>query len=160
MWSSSYSQKVTGVNRQRVWEVWTDVDRWSTWQDDVEYAHLEGKFATGTVIRFKPKGGPRVRIELTDVQAPSRFVDVTRFRWPGWSTLTNSSRPTRDWRSGAPSTWKGRSPSCGASWWAKESRRAFPSRPPGSSNEPAAPERVRRQMKRGRRHDSHRPRRP
>jgi Polyketide cyclase / dehydrase and lipid transport len=79
MWSSTYEQKVTGVTRQRVWDVWTDVDRWSSWQDDVEYAHLEGSFSTGSVIRFKPKGGPKVRIELTDVRAPSRFVDVTRF---------------------------------------------------------------------------------
>jgi hypothetical protein len=79
MWSSTFSQKVTGVSGQHVWAVWTDVEGWSSWQDDVEYAHLEGRFSQGAVIRFKPKGGPTVRIELIDVEAPSRFVDVTRF---------------------------------------------------------------------------------
>jgi hypothetical protein len=79
MWSSTYSRTITGVSRQRVWDTWTDVDSWPVWQDDVEYAHLEGSFSEGSVISFKPKGGPKVRIELVDVQAPSRFVDVTRF---------------------------------------------------------------------------------
>jgi hypothetical protein len=79
MWSSTYRQTITGVSRQKVWDAWTDVERWPAWQDDVEYAHLEGDFSEGSVIRFKPKGGPKVRIDLVDVQAPSRFVDVTRF---------------------------------------------------------------------------------
>jgi hypothetical protein len=77
MWSSSHAEKFEGLSRERVWEVWTDVDQWSAWQDDVEYARIEGAFTTGAVIRFKPKGGPKVRIELTDVQAPLRYVDTT-----------------------------------------------------------------------------------
>src|SRR4051812_48775759 len=77
MWSTTYEARFTGVDAGRVWAVWTDVDRWSTWQDDVETAHLEGAFTKGSTIRFKPKGGPRVRIELTEVEAPWRYVDVT-----------------------------------------------------------------------------------
>lgn len=79
MWSTTYSHRASGVSGQRVWQVWTDVEKWPSWQDDVEYARLEGAFEKGTVIRFKPKRGPRVRLELTEVQPPSRFVDVTRF---------------------------------------------------------------------------------
>jgi Polyketide cyclase / dehydrase and lipid transport len=79
MWSSTYTQSVTGVSRERVWDVYSDVESWPSWQDDVQYARLEGPFETGGVIRFKPKGGPKVRIDLTEVSAPSRFVDTTRF---------------------------------------------------------------------------------
>lgn len=79
MWSSSYTQKVTGISVQRIWDVYSDVENWPSWQDDVDYAHLGGPFETGGVIRFKPKGGPKVRIELNEVEAPSRFVDITRF---------------------------------------------------------------------------------
>lgn len=79
MWSTTYSHRVSGVSGQRVWEVWTDVERWPSWQDDVEYAQLEGGFEKGTVIWFKPRRGPKVRLELTEVQPPTRFVDVTRF---------------------------------------------------------------------------------
>lgn len=80
MWSSEYTAKVTGVSAQDVWGVYADVDGWSSWQDDVEWARLvEGDFATGSTIRFKPTGGPKVRIELSEVQAPHRFVDTTHF---------------------------------------------------------------------------------
>jgi hypothetical protein len=79
MWSSSYEQEFAGLSGQRVWEVWSDVDRWSSWQGDVEYARIDGAFTEGATIAFKPKGGPRVRVELTDVQAPARYVDVTHF---------------------------------------------------------------------------------
>ena len=79
MWSTTYSHRVSGVSSQRVWDVWTDVEQWPSWQDDVEHARLEGRFEPGSVIRFKPKRGPQVRIELTDVQPATRFVDVTRF---------------------------------------------------------------------------------
>ena len=79
MWSSSYTQKVTGISVQRIWDVYSDVENWPSWQDDVQFAHLDGPFEGGGVIRFKPKGGPKVRIELNEVEAPSRFVDTTRF---------------------------------------------------------------------------------
>ncbi len=77
MWSSTYEATFNGVDAARIWAVWTDVERWSAWQGDVESARLEGPFAAGSMIRFKPKGGPRVRIELTEVEAPRRYVDVT-----------------------------------------------------------------------------------
>ena len=79
MWSSNYTQRVRGIDAQRIWDVYSDVEGWSTWQEDVEYAQLEGSFDAGGVIQFKPKGGPKVRIELTEVLAPTRFVDTTRF---------------------------------------------------------------------------------
>lgn len=79
MWSTTYTEKVPGISGQRVWDVYADVENWPGWQDDVEYARIEGGFATGSVIRFKPRGGPKVWIELTEVHAPSRFTDTTRF---------------------------------------------------------------------------------
>ena len=79
MWSRTYSQIVTGVSADRLWQAWADVDRWSAWQDDIEYARLAGPFAVGTTFELKPKGAPRVRIELVDVQPRRAFVDRTRF---------------------------------------------------------------------------------
>lgn len=79
MWSRTYRATFTDLSRERLWDVWTDVDRWPSWQDDVEYARLDGDFARGASIMFKPKGGPRVRLELTEVEPPSSFTDVTRF---------------------------------------------------------------------------------
>ena len=79
MWTSSYSKKVEGVSAQQLWKVWSDVNEWHRWQDDIEYARIEGAFESGGSFRFKPKGGPDLRLELSDVQPGRSFTDITRF---------------------------------------------------------------------------------
>jgi hypothetical protein len=79
MWSRTYSKTVRKLEASRVWKVWSDVNRWHFWQDDIDYARLEGEFVTGGRLRFKPRGGPELTLELTEVRAPSTFTDVTRF---------------------------------------------------------------------------------
>ena len=79
MWSKSYSKTVEGLSANLIWNVWTDVNQWHTWQDDIEYAQLDGEFIKGNVFRFKPKGGPNIKIELAEVKPNSVFVDLTRF---------------------------------------------------------------------------------
>lgn len=72
MWTRSYSRIVEGLNASQVWKIWTDVNHWHTWRDDIEYAKLDGEFKKGNVFLFKPKGGPSIKIELTK-------VDLTKF---------------------------------------------------------------------------------
>lgn len=79
MWSKTYSRKVAGLSVQHLWTVWTDVNQWHTWQDDIEYAKLNGEFNAGKIILFKPKGGSEINIELTQVEPNRIFVDLTRF---------------------------------------------------------------------------------
>jgi hypothetical protein len=79
MWSSSYSKKVEGVSAQQLWKVWSDVNEWHRWQDDIEYARIEGAFESGRSFRFKPKGGPDLRLELSGVEPGRAFTDITRF---------------------------------------------------------------------------------
>jgi hypothetical protein len=79
MWTKSYSTTVKGIAVDRLWNVWSDVDAWHTWQLDLDHAKLDGPFAAGSTFRLKPKGGPRVRIALLTVEPNQRFVDLTRF---------------------------------------------------------------------------------
>lgn len=79
MWTKSYSTRVKDLKADQVWNVWADVNKWHTWQDDIDYAKLEGEFKAGNVFLFKPTGGPKLNIELTQVEFNSVFVDVTRF---------------------------------------------------------------------------------
>ena len=44
MWQQSYSQMVSDVTVEEVWNVWTDVNQWHTWQDDIEFARLDVDF--------------------------------------------------------------------------------------------------------------------
>ncbi|MBI3561619.1 MAG: SRPBCC family protein [Gammaproteobacteria bacterium] len=79
MWSKTYSQKVRGLSADKVWQVWTDVNQWHRWQGDIEYAKLDGEFKVGNRFVLKPKGGPRVSIELIEVVTNTLFTDLTRF---------------------------------------------------------------------------------
>jgi hypothetical protein len=79
MWTKSYSTTVKGIDVDRLWQVWSNVDAWHTWQSDLDYAKLEGAFTAGSTFLLKPKGGPRVKITLLTVEPNRRFVDLTRF---------------------------------------------------------------------------------
>ena len=79
MWKKTYSTRVRGLDAAKVWKAWTDVDAWHTWQNDIDFAKLEGPFVAGTTFILKPKGGPEVRIRLTKVEANKYFADLTQF---------------------------------------------------------------------------------
>lgn len=79
MWTRTYSKTVQGLSAADVWKVWSDVDRWHTWQDDIEFARMNGEFKTGGSFQFKPRGGPNLTLELADVKPNELFVDITRF---------------------------------------------------------------------------------
>ena len=79
MWSRTYSKKVQGLKAEQVWKVWTDLNQWHTWQSDIEYAKLEGEFKVGNTFLLKPKGGPKVNIEIIKVEPNRQFTDLTRF---------------------------------------------------------------------------------
>lgn len=79
MWSRTCSIKKKNIPLEKAWRIWTDVNDWKSWQDDIEYARLDGAFEKGKTIVFRPKGGPEMKLELTDVEPDVRFVDVTWF---------------------------------------------------------------------------------
>jgi hypothetical protein len=79
VFSRTYSTVVTDLSAEQVWKVWSDVDRWHQWQDDIEFAILSGPFQRGSTFKFRPKGGPTIDIELTAVEPNVAFTDLTRF---------------------------------------------------------------------------------
>ena len=60
MWSKTYSKKVTGVQAENVWKVWTDINQWHMWQPDIEYAKLDGDFKVGNTFKLKRRRSARV----------------------------------------------------------------------------------------------------
>jgi hypothetical protein len=79
MWSKSYSTKVRDVTAEQLWRVFVDVNRWHIWDGDLDYARLEGEFAVGNSFLLKPKGGPKVKIQLVEVVPNRTFTDRTKF---------------------------------------------------------------------------------
>lgn len=79
MWTRSYSVLTNKVNGQQLWQLFSDVNNWHTWDDGVEFASIEGKFEQGNHFVLKPKGGPKVKIELVETEPARKFTDLTRF---------------------------------------------------------------------------------
>jgi hypothetical protein len=79
MWKRNHSITVTTVSKEQLWKLFADVNSWHTWDEGIEYTQMDGPFKKGTQFTLKPKGGPKVKVELTDVQEPWTFTDVTYF---------------------------------------------------------------------------------
>ena len=79
MWSKTFSKRVKGLDAAKVWSVWSDINAWPQWLDDVQTTRLEGEVTTGAKFLFQPKGGPKLTLELTAVEPGRSFVDMTRF---------------------------------------------------------------------------------
>ena len=57
---------------ERVWDFLADLERWPSWNPDVDTVRLEGTVARGTVFRWKA-GSARIVSTLQDVDRPSRL---------------------------------------------------------------------------------------
>ncbi len=79
MWVKSYSIITNKVTKEQLWKLFADVNAWHTWDDGIEYAKLEGKFEKGNYFLLKPKGGPQVKVILTETIKNKTFTDVTIF---------------------------------------------------------------------------------
>lgn len=79
MWTKSYSTLTKETTKEQMWQLFADVNNWHTWDDGIEYAKMEGKFEQGNYFLLKPKGGPKVKIQLIETIENKRFVDYTKF---------------------------------------------------------------------------------
>jgi hypothetical protein len=64
---------------ETIWKIWSDVDNWHQWHDDLDYCKLEGNFEPGSFFRLKPKGVKEVKVFLTAVVKGKSFTDCTYF---------------------------------------------------------------------------------
>jgi hypothetical protein len=79
MWSKSHSIVSAEATKEQMWKLFSDVNRWNEWDKGIEFAKMEGKFEKGNHFQLKPKGGPKVNIELVEVIENSKFTDFTKF---------------------------------------------------------------------------------
>lgn len=79
MWTKSYSVTSSDVTKEQMWKLFADVNNWHNWHNGIEYAKMEGKFEKGNFFELKPKGSPKVKIELVEVVENLKFTDYTRF---------------------------------------------------------------------------------
>lgn len=79
MWIRSYAKVYQGIKKEDVWRIWTDVNHWTDWHDDLDYCKMDAPFAVRNFFMLKPKGAPAVKITLTEIIEGKKFTDCTRF---------------------------------------------------------------------------------
>ncbi len=75
----TYTTTTKEISSGQIWQLMSNVNHWADWDQGLESTSLAGEFKAGNVIMLKPKGGPKVKVELLDVRPTSYFKDVTRF---------------------------------------------------------------------------------
>lgn len=79
MWTQSHSIVTNEATKEQMWKLFADVNNWKTWDSGIDYAQMEGKFEKGNFFELKPKGGPKVKIQLVETIENQKFVDLTTF---------------------------------------------------------------------------------
>ncbi len=76
IWSVEASCE-TDAERQKIWQLWSDVPNWPKWDDGLEWCRMDGPFAVGTKGELKPKGAPKVSFVMTDVRPLESYSDLS-----------------------------------------------------------------------------------
>ena len=79
MWTQSHTLVTKEATKEQLWKLFANVNQWHTWDEGIEYAKMEGAFKKGNHFLLKPKGGPKVKIQLIETIENRKFVDMTRF---------------------------------------------------------------------------------
>lgn len=79
MWTKSHSITTKEATKEQLWKLFADVNNWHKWDEGIEYARMTGKFEKGNHFILKPKGGPKVKIQLLETIENKKFVDCTTF---------------------------------------------------------------------------------
>jgi hypothetical protein len=69
---------VSTAEAAAVWRLWEDTATWQEWDDGIEWCRLDGPFRAGTSGELRPKGGPKVRFTLLEVDPDRGFKDRSR----------------------------------------------------------------------------------
>lgn len=77
MWQVSESIRVKATP-SIIWNIWNKPAEWPLWDTDVESCVLVGEFKQGSKGTLKPKGGPAVHFEITELTHEKSFTDIAR----------------------------------------------------------------------------------
>ena len=62
---------------ESVFKLWVDINHWADYDHGIEWAKLEESFAPGSHYVIKPKGGPKLKATILEVEPSKKFVDVS-----------------------------------------------------------------------------------
>lgn len=63
----------TSASPTKVWQVWSDVDRWTEWNPDMKASHLDGPLGQGMTGMIDTRSGGRHQVVVTHYQEGRSF---------------------------------------------------------------------------------------
>ncbi|XPV67378.1 MAG: hypothetical protein ACNI25_08610 [Halarcobacter sp.] len=73
------SRIVENISKEEIFNKWADINNWHTFNDDIDYAKLDGEFKEGNFFTLGLKGGQKVKIQLIKIEKDKSFTDLTKF---------------------------------------------------------------------------------
>lgn len=73
MWKKEITIE-TNATKEKIWELWQDVENWKKWDGEVQESKLNGKFETGTMGILKPTNGPKSKFVIKSAKFPVEFT--------------------------------------------------------------------------------------
>ncbi len=64
----------TNATKEQIWKLWTNVENWNNWDNQVEFSKLNGKFEKGTYGILKPIKSPKSKFQLISVENLRAFT--------------------------------------------------------------------------------------
>lgn len=79
MWIKSHSIVTKEATKEQMWKLFTDVNNWHVWNNEIEFAKLNGKFEAGNHYLVQPKKGRLVKVVLLEVVENKHCLELGRF---------------------------------------------------------------------------------
>jgi hypothetical protein len=74
MWEYEHSVETT-ASAEALWQHWSDVPTWPSWNAGIEKIEIAGPFQAGTAFTMTPPGDDPVSMRLTEVVPGELFTD-------------------------------------------------------------------------------------
>lgn len=78
-WTKSYSITTKEITKEQIWKLFTDINNWHVWNEQIEFAKLDGKFEAGNFYQIKPKKGQTVKVNLLKVEENKHCLEAGNF---------------------------------------------------------------------------------
>lgn len=79
MWKKSYSITTAHLEPSQIWKIWSDISLRTQWDDDTEWAKMEGPFEKDAIFYMKVKNGPKLKMKITECIPNEKFTDTYYF---------------------------------------------------------------------------------
>jgi hypothetical protein len=79
MWTKSHSIVTREATKEQMWKLFTDINNWHVWNNEIEFAKLEGKFEAGNHYLIQQKNGRAVKVKLLEVDENKHCLESGDF---------------------------------------------------------------------------------